>query len=131
MTAWPDVEIELVTYLDGLLDGVRLCTELPADLADVMPLVQIQRVGGDDDGARLDRALVDADSFAGTRQAAADLSRAVHDALVLQLRGSMTAGAVFGRVSTVSAPAWRPYENTAGRRIGATYELFFHSRSVS
>lgn len=129
--AWPDIEIELVTYLADLLAGVRLCTELPANLVDVLPLVQVQRVGGDDDGARLDRALVDVDVFAATRQDAFSLSRTVHDALIVQLRGTMTAGAVFGRVATVSAPAWRPYENTGGRRIGGTYELFFHSRSVS
>jgi hypothetical protein len=36
---------------------------------------------------------------------------------------------VFGRIATVSAPGIRPYENTALRRVGATYEI--HSHPVS
>lgn len=122
---WPDVEIELVAWLTAALD-VRNCTELPADLLDELPINQIQRVGGDDDGFRLDRALVSLDSFGATREAASALARQTRHELVVNLRGVKTTAAVFGGVSTVSAPAWRPYENPGLRRMGATYEIYFH-----
>jgi hypothetical protein len=124
---WPDVEIELVAWLSAQRgSGVRVLTELPADLGDVLPAVQVQRVGGDDDTFRLDRALVDVDVYAASRGDASTLARQVRDDLVMRLRGSSTVGAVFGLVATVSAPQWRPYENINLRRLGATYEVYFH-----
>lgn len=122
---WPDVEVEIVAWMHDDL-SVRVLTELPENLADVLPVVQVQRVGGDDDGLRLDRALVDVDVYGPTRAAASALARQAREGLVVRLRGVKTTAAVFGRVSTVSAPAWRPYENPALRRSGATYEIFFH-----
>jgi hypothetical protein len=122
---WPDVEVELVAYLASAL-GVRVLTELPAPLEAVLPVVQVVRVGGTDDGYRLDRALVDVEAYAAIRGDASDLARRARDALVVGLRGVMTSAAVFGHISTVAAPAWRPYENVNLRRCGATYELYFH-----
>ena len=122
---WPDVEIELVAWLDTAL-SVRNCTELPANLLEELPINQLQRIGGDDDGFRLDRALVSLDSYGITREAASMLARQTRHELVVNLRGVKTTTAVFGGVSTVSAPAWRPYENPGLRRMGATYEIYFH-----
>lgn len=122
---WPDVEAELNAWLEAQLNVVHV-TDLPADLTDKMPLNQVQRVGGDDDSIRLDRALVDIDSYAADRAAASLLARQTRDKLVVALRGVQTTAAVFGRVSTISAPAWRPYENPNLRRMGATYEIYFH-----
>jgi hypothetical protein len=70
--------------------------------------------------------LIDVDAYAATRAEAAGLAGSARSRLVAALRGTTTANAVFGRASTVQAPAWRPYENTNLRRIGATYEIFFH-----
>jgi hypothetical protein len=123
---WPDVEVELVAWLTEALGGVRHCTDLPADLGDVLPVNQIQRAGGGDDSFRLDRALVSFDSYGATREAASALARQTRHQLVTVLPGAKTTAAVFGRVSTVSAPAWRPYENPSLRRMGATYEIYFH-----
>lgn len=123
---WPDIEKELVAWLTAVLGGVRHCTELPADLLDVLPVNQIQRVGGDDDRFRLDRALISLDSYGVTRDAASTLARQTRNALLMNLPGTATAAAVFGRVSTVSAPAWRPYENPSLRRMGGTYEIYCH-----
>lgn len=106
--------------------NVRHLTDLPANLTEVLPINQVQRIGGDDDSIRLDRALVTVDSYAADRAAASLLARRTRDKLVNQLRGVQTAAAVFGRVSTLSAPAWRPYENPNLRRMGATYEIYFH-----
>jgi hypothetical protein len=122
---WPDVEIELVAWLTAALD-VRHCTDLPADLVGALPINQVQRVGGDDDSFRLDRALVSLDSYAATREAASMLARQSRHQLITVLPGVKTTSAVFGRVATVSAPAWRPYENPNLRRMGATYEIYFH-----
>jgi hypothetical protein len=122
---WPDVEAELNTWLEDQLNVVHL-TDLPANLADILPVNQVTRVGGDDDSIRLDRALVDVDSYGTDRAAASLLARQTRDLLVVKLRGIQTVAAVFGRVSTISAPAWRPYENPGLRRMGATYEIFFH-----
>jgi len=122
---WPDVEIELVAWLTDALD-VRHCTDLPADLTGALPINQVQRVGGDDDSFRLDRALVSLDSYAATREAASTLARQSRHQLITVLPGVKTTSAVFGRVATVSAPAWRPYENPNLRRMGATYEIYFH-----
>lgn len=122
---WPDVEAELVAWLKARLN-VRHVTDLPANLVEVLPVNQVQRVGGDDDSIRLDRALVDIDSYGADRGAASLLARRTRHELVVNLRGVQTAAAVFGRASTISAPAWRDYENPGLRRMGATYEIYFH-----
>ncbi|WP_434090859.1 phage tail termination protein [Streptomyces asoensis] len=106
---------------------VTVRDELDNSLLGELPTVQVQRLpAGGDDGIRLDRALVDVDVYAATRADAIALSATVRGLLLGELRGSTTAAAVFGRVGTISAPAARPYENTALRRVGATYEIYCH-----
>jgi hypothetical protein len=124
MAPWPDVEVVVIAGLRG--HGVDARAELDNNLLGELPVVQVTRVGGDDDGLRLDRALIDVDAYAATRAAAAAMSGLVRGYLLDELRGSATDTAVIGRIRTVSAPSWRPYENTGLRRNGATYEVFFH-----
>lgn len=121
-----DVEALLVAWLDGQLTGVTVRVELDNSLPDELPTVQVERVTGDDDGFRMDRALVDVNVYASTRLAATALAAQVRGLLLTRLRGSTTDTAVVGRVATIAAPGWRPYENTALRRVGATYEMFLH-----
>ncbi|WP_435246335.1 phage tail termination protein [Streptomyces sp. NRRL F-5630] len=120
-----DVELLLIGWLQERLPDVVVRDELDNNLAAELPTVQVQRVGGDDDGLRLDRALVDVDVYTASRAEAITLSATIRG-LLLAARGSATAAAVLGRVGTVSAPAVRPYENTALRRVGATYEIYCH-----
>lgn len=120
-----DVEAELVAWLTDQLDE-RTLTDLPANLVDALPVVQIQRVGGGDDGVRLDRAFVDVDVYAVSRQAASTLMGQTRSLLLTGLRGTVTTAAVFTSARTISAPAWRPYENPGLRRFGATFEIFCH-----
>ncbi|MFD7705715.1 hypothetical protein [Streptomyces sp. NPDC059786] len=120
-----DVEAELVAWLKAQL-AVRVLTDLPADLNAVLPVVQVQRIGGSDDGFRLDRALVDVDVYAATRPAASDLMALTRTRLLAGLRGTTTNAAVFSAARTITAPAWRDYENTSLRRFGATFEIFCH-----
>ncbi|MFD9276933.1 hypothetical protein ACFWD7_06520 [Streptomyces mirabilis] len=120
-----DVEAELIGWLDTVLDA-RVLTDLPADLGSVLPVVQVQRVGGYDDGFRLDRALVDIDVYAATREAASALMAQTRSKLLTELRGVATDTAVFTVARTIAAPAWRPYENPALRRFGASFEIYCH-----
>jgi hypothetical protein len=120
-----DVEAELVAWLTAGLTA-RVLTDLPADLGGVLPVVQIERVGGDDDGIRLDRAFVDVDAYASTRQAASELLSQTRSLLLGGLRGTVTDAAVFTAARTITAPARRPYENPSVRRFGATFEIFCH-----
>ncbi|MFC8273746.1 hypothetical protein ACFUJR_14735 [Streptomyces sp. NPDC057271] len=125
-----DIELELIGWTqDKLGSEVVVRDELDNNLTDELPTVQIEVVGGDDDGIRLDRALVDVNVYAATRAEAIALAAQVHGLYLTELRGSKTTNAVFGLVATVSRPAARPYENTALRRVGATYAL--HSHPVS
>ncbi|OKH91503.1 hypothetical protein AB852_28515 [Streptomyces uncialis] len=122
-----DVELVLISWLQARLGpAVVVRDELDNNLADELPTVQVESVGGDDDGFRLDRPLVDINVYAATRGAAVELAGRVRNLLLHELRGSTTATAVFGRVGTLARPAPRPYENPALRRVGATYEVFCH-----
>lgn len=120
-----DVEAELVAWLTDRLD-VRVLTDLPDNLGEILPVVQIQRAGGGDDGIRLDRAFVGVDVYAATRQAASQLMAQTRSLLLAELRGTVTAAAVFTSARTIAAPSWRPYENPGLRRFGASFEVFCH-----
>ena len=123
----PDIELELIGWLQSRLPpDVVVRDETDNNLLDELPTVQVESTGGDDDGFRLDRPLVDINVFAATRGDALTLAGQIKTLLLTQLRGSTTETTVFGRVSTLSLPAVRPYENTALRRVGATYEIFRH-----
>ncbi|MFD8577398.1 hypothetical protein ACFV1H_18945 [Streptomyces virginiae] len=123
-----DVELLLIQWLQARLgSGVVVRDELDNNLLDELPTVQVQRLpGGDDDGFRLDRALVDIDVYAATKGDATELAAEIRGLLLTDLPGSETGGAVVGRVRTEAAPGVRPYENTGLRRIGATYSLYSH-----
>lgn len=120
-----DVEAALVAWLRSELE-IRVVTDLPADLSGALPVLQVQRVGGSDDGFRLDRCFVDVDAYAVARQAASQLIAQARSLLLTQLRGVTSSAAVFTSARTITAPAWRPYENTSLRRFGATFEIFCH-----
>ncbi|MFC9285369.1 hypothetical protein [Streptomyces sp. NPDC057052] len=123
-----DVELEVMRWLRPRLGpDVVVRDELDNSLLAELPTVQVQRVpAGGDDGIRLDRAFVDVDVYAATRAGAIALAATIRGLLLDALRGSTAGGAVFSRVGTISPPALRPYENTALRRVGATYEIYSH-----
>ncbi|MFG2352579.1 hypothetical protein [Streptomyces sp. NPDC048521] len=122
-----DVELELIGWLQTRLGSdVVVRDELDNNLLNELPTVQVQAVGGDDDGFRLDRPFVDIDVYHSTRAEAIDLAKTVRTLVLTVLRGSQTTNAVFGRTETISRPVVRPYENTSLRRVGATYEIYCH-----
>ncbi|MEV6548009.1 hypothetical protein AB0M57_04775 [Streptomyces sp. NPDC051597] len=123
-----DVEVLLIGWLQSQLgSGVVVRDELDNNLMNELPTVSVERLpGGDDDGYRLDRALVDVDVYAATRGDAVRLAAAIRGLLLTQLAGSKTSSAVVGAIRTESAPGIRPYENTGLRRVGATYSIICH-----
>lgn len=126
-----DVELMVIQWLQAQLgSGVVVRDELDNNLLNELPTIQVERVpAGDDDGFRLDRALVDIDVYASTRGAAIALATQVRGLVLGTLPGLTTGGAVVGRVRTLSAPGVRPYENVGLRRVGATYEIHSHPAS--
>lgn len=122
-----DVETLLIGWLQGQLGpSVVVRDEVDNMLADELPTVQVERAAGDDDGFRLDRALIDVNVYAASRSAAAALSATIRALMLTVLRGSTTGGGVVAGVTVVTAPAWRPYENITLRRYGATYQVYVH-----
>jgi hypothetical protein len=123
-----DVELLVIQWLQAQLgSGVVVRDELDNNLLSELPTVQVERIpAGDDDGFRLDRALVDVDVYAATRGGAVALSLQIRGLLLSVLPGFKTGGAIVGRVQTVTAPGARPYENAGLRRVGATYQIYSH-----
>jgi len=123
-----DVELLVIQWLQSQLgSGFVVRDELDNNLLAELPTVQVERIpAGDDDGFRVDRALVDIDVYAATRGTAVAMAAQIRGLVLGSLPGSITGGAVVGRVATVTAPGVRPYENTGLRRVGATYEIYSH-----
>ncbi|WP_306317205.1 MULTISPECIES: hypothetical protein [unclassified Streptomyces] len=127
MTVLVDIEAALIAAATPRFPSAVVRDELDNNLLDELPTIQVEQIpGGEDDGLRLARALVDINVYAATRGDAFALANQVHAWLTGELRGSTTSMAVFGRIGAVTLPAVQPYENTGLRRVGATYELFFH-----
>jgi hypothetical protein len=126
---YPDVEKLLATWLPARL-SVRVVTDTPSNLAQVLPVIQVQRFGGAETAPGIDIANIDVDVYAATRSAANTLAERARYALTLSLPGRQVGGATISRVATISGPSWRPYDNTALRRVGATYQLTVHASTI-
>lgn len=125
-----EAEVVLLAWLNADVDGVRFCTELPADLADVLPVVQVTRIGGTDDGqfSVYDNALMDFDCYAATRSAARTLAEQIRTSIRTGLPGQKVGTDAFViRCRSLTGPSWTPYENTAVRRFTYTAEVRIHS----
>ncbi|MGZ4621457.1 MAG: hypothetical protein ACXVGF_04790 [Blastococcus sp.] len=121
-------EALLIGYLRTAL-GVRCLTDLPADLQDVVPVVQVVRVGGpsDDNDSHLEAATVSIDCFAADRAGATTLAMQVDDVMRNSLPGTLTGGAVVTKVRTLTGASWRPWDDLQVRRFGATYQVWVKS----
>ncbi|MEV4783976.1 hypothetical protein AB0K53_00730 [Streptomyces tuirus] len=127
MTTLVDIELELITRATARFPSAVVRDELDNQLLNELPTIQINQIpAGDDDGVRLARMLVDIDVYAATRADAITLAREVHTWVTGELRGSHSSTLVISRTGAVTLPAIRPYDNTALRRVGATYEIFCH-----
>lgn len=107
--------------------GVRVVAETPANLATVVPLLQVTGIGGSDFTPTFDSCNVDVDSYAASRGESEDLSNAARHFLMWLLPGQILGGAVVASVRTIMRPTWTPYDDTDLRRFTASYAVVLHS----
>ena len=119
MARYADVEAVVVAHLSSTVAATSAA--LPEDLEGSLPRNRVAVGGGSDDGIT-DEALVDVESFAGTRAAAADLAEDTRQAL-LALGASNAGGALVDWVRTATRPVWVDYQNPAVHRFVATYRV--------
>lgn len=82
---------------------------------------RVTAASGSDDGLT-DSALVDVETFAPRRLAAAEAAELVRQAM-LALTARHGADALVDRVTTAMRPAWVDYQNPATHRYVASYRL--------
>ncbi|MFG3046223.1 hypothetical protein ACGFZR_15005 [Streptomyces sp. NPDC048241] len=127
MTALADIEGELIPRGQARFPQAVVRDELDNHLLEELPTIQFLQIpGGGYDGVKLARMLVDMNVYAPDRCAAIELAGEVHEWIMHVVRGSATSTLVIGRIRCLSLPADLPYENTALRRAGGTYEIFCH-----
>lgn len=125
------VEPLLVSWFESTFLSVRVCTELPANLADVLPVIQVVGIGGSGDHLQFDSPRADIDVFAASRAAARTLAQQVHDAVLRDLPGQMLEDAFVLSVGEFMSPTWTPYDNTNLRRFTLSVGLRLHTRSAA
>jgi hypothetical protein len=117
-----DIEAALVPWLNTR-SSTRCVTELPANLAAVLPLIQVGRIGGADGVVTIDEATVDVTCFGATRTTARALAYRVQSILRTNLPGAAVTGGIVLRVNTLSGPTYLPFADETLRRFGATYQI--------
>ncbi|GHC38226.1 hypothetical protein GCM10010348_76980 [Streptomyces anthocyanicus] len=127
MTVVVDIEGELIPRAQARWPDAVVRDELDNELLNELPTIQITQVpAGELAASRLARMLVDIDVYAATRAQAFAIAAETVTWVERELRGSTTSTLTIGRAGVVTLPAARPYENTALRRVGGTFEIFCH-----
>jgi hypothetical protein len=128
--ALPDAELVVTTYLRAHPDvaalvGTRVYTALPS--TPTYPLVQVRRFGGIPviDG-HLDRASIQLDIWASSKQQARDTAATVQAALVAMPATPM-AGVVVTRVRTEVGLSWQPENEGARPRYTFSAQVTLHN----
>lgn len=114
-----DVESLLVTYLAAIAGVQGVSVDLPQDVRNHLPFVQVTRVGGGDDYVT-DSATVDVDVFHNSRANSSEVARTVHAAM-MHLRHTSINGVLVDSVETITGPLWIDYEDEHLLRYVATY----------
>lgn len=124
-----DVEAELICWLAGRFPTARVCTDLPADLQDVLPTIQVTRgPGGGIRNTVFDVAVMDVDVYAATRGDASDLARQVRAAIAVDLPSTRFGSSTVLTVDNPMPPHELPYDDRVWiRRFGAIYDLTIQS----
>ncbi|MFE5332952.1 hypothetical protein ACFRCG_41870 [Embleya sp. NPDC056575] len=115
-----DVELLLTGWLGTQLDPIRVLTNTPADLERILPVVQVQRIGGPTLRFR-DGPLVDVYTYAADRVSSQALAIRVQDLMLHYLPGVTASGGRVQRVECTVGPQWLPYDDPAVSRTQATY----------
>jgi hypothetical protein len=119
----PDSEVVVRDALAGVLgSGVRVATELTADLETYPRFVHVERVGGPRFRFH-DEPLLYVSSFAPTRVDASNLARNVDDAVMNALANTVVSGGRMQDVGCRVRPRFVPYENPLLWRYLGIYAL--------
>jgi hypothetical protein len=128
---YADVEQLLTTWLPTIT-SVTAVDQLPTDVAAVVPLIVVTRVGGGTRTVTIDQARVDIDVYMEHYDDAKSLARTIQAAVETQLKAAhVIPSAAVGRTRCVSGPARRPWDNrNLVHRVGMTYEITVHTQGI-
>lgn len=123
---YPDIERLLVAFYTAQT-GKRVVTELPGDLEQVLPVIQVTRVPSPAT-YRLDRPRIDINVWTPKAQRAtcSELAQQVLDLTTRDLIGQRLAAGVVTFAAVDIAPYWLPDPNPNLCRYLATYQLAAH-----
>jgi hypothetical protein len=128
---YADSDQLLVAALQAEFPGVRVCTELPANLEQVLPVVQVNRFGGHVDFASMDRPHTDVDVWAASDEACAVLAGQVRSWILMGMVGvrivASTGTGTFSAVHEQTGMMRRPSSNPDVWRRGAAYTISVHA----
>jgi hypothetical protein len=131
--AYADTDELLVAALAAHFPAVRVCTELPANLEQVLPVVQCNRFGGNAEVLTMDRPMTDVDIWHSSHAAAALLASQVRSWILLGLVGRRIVGAtgtgVFAKAHEQTGAMRRPSGNPDVFRIGMAFTIYVHATS--
>jgi hypothetical protein len=127
---WPDTERVVVAWLTLQLPDVPVQTEVDDELADSLPLLQVQMVpGGANDGLD-EENLVDVTIYASDRASMWTTARRAQAAM-LRLSTQTVAGATVDWVSVDNGAGEVPYSNPAIRRAVGTYRITTRAQTTA
>jgi hypothetical protein len=116
LTGFPDVEAAVLDLLDSVASTV---TSTPANFTP--PLVQVQRIGGEDDGLT-DYPVVVVTCYGASRSDAWEMAEDCRQ-LILASVNEEPGGALVDSAATITPAQQIPDPNTALRVVTATYRL--------
>lgn len=121
---WPDAELVLLDLLSPLVPTGTTVTHTDEDLTP--PCIQVQRIGGTNDGVT-DRPLVQVTCYGSTRQEAWTLARLVEQHVLAApghaINGDYTENAVIDYAATSVAGRQTQYENPDVRTVISDYRV--------
>lgn len=127
-TGYVDAAELVATWLKATLGYPNVVHELPTNLTFLMPLVVVERFGGDEPLITFDVARLDVDVFTPDRATALAHAETIRQALRTRLPRYVHNGrTVVQTVQTISPPSPAVYDsrNTV-RRVTAAYQLRLH-----
>lgn len=123
-----DEESVVRDWLADRFPDAFCCTETPADMASVLPVIRVLSLGGPETQLTMDKPSLSISCYDVGRIAASNLAKQVFQAMRFQFPGYVFGmGASVNKVRTISGPAFRPYDNTDLRCFGMTLQVTFHT----
>lgn len=123
---WPDAELVMLDLLSPLVPTGTTVTHTDEDLTP--PCIQVQRIGGTNDGVT-DRPLIQITCYGATRQEAWSLTRLVEQHILAApghaISGDYVTDACIDYATTSVAGRQTPYDNPDIRTVISDYRVDF------